>query len=211
MPTSTLLILLTIVSAEQMVPEEERRFLPGSVSLFGQSADALQAPAGMREPRRAALRARSPAMQFGFQNFDRSKVERDGLQILSPIAGAAKRDKDTPLKKFKKDDNAVLTGTPQTLAVLGAAPAGFLAIILAALFADPALTPDSLPFEFLNRWYPPAIETKARVKAAVEKKEAENKAQAEKEAKKKAEAEAKKAAEAAAEAKNAPQAKAAAR
>jgi len=146
-------------------------------------------------------------MQFGFQNFDRSAVERDGLQILSPIAGAAKRDKDTKLKKYKKDENAVLTGTPKALAVMATLPGGLLAIVLAALVADPNLVPDSLPFGFLNPFYPPAVAKKAEVKAAVDKKEAEQKAAEAKEKKKAEEAAAAKAAEeAAAKAKEAPKA-----
>lgn len=207
MRTSTLLTFLSVASAEQMVAEEEPRLLPALVSLLGPgpSADALQAPAAMRAPR-PALRAGRPAMQFGFQNYKREEAEREGLGYLSPIAGPAKRDPDVPLKKFKKKDDAVATGVLPSLAVLGAPIGGGLAILLATLVADPALAPDSLPFDFLNGLYPPAIEKKIQVKAAVEKAEKAKKAAAEKEAAKKAEKEAEEAKAKAAEA--APKAKA---
>jgi len=202
MRTSTLLTFLSVASAEQIVAEERPRLLPGLLSILGNSADALQAPA-VRAPR---LRAGRPAMQFGFQNFDRDAVERDGLQILSPIAGAAKRDPDQELKKFKKKEDAVATGTLPAVAVLGAPLGGGLAIIAAALIADPNLVPSSTPFAFLNRFYPPAVEKKARdtatreklEKAAAEKKAKEEAKKAEKEAAAKAEAEAKAKEEAAA-------------
>lgn len=129
-------------------------------------------------------------------------------------------------KKFAKEANAPgsVSGLP-AIGLLLAAPGGAATILAALVISGTGVLPDATPFEFLDGFYPPAVEKK-KIKAAKEaeaaaeakkakeaaaKKEAEAKAKEEAEAKAKAEAEAaaKAAAPAAKAAKAAPVAKAA--
>ena len=105
---------------------------------------------------------------------------------------------DLPGKLLDSIKLPALPGFVQTLAALSlvAAPVGVLSLFIAVLVLG---TPGTqTPFNFLDQFYPPAIEKKSKLKVIADKKEAEKKAQAEAEKKAKAEAEAKAQAEAAA-------------
>jgi len=214
----------------ELPPREEPRLLPTLLSVLG-SADAFQVGGPLRAPQRSAspvmqlrnpFKAPAPAPEpakgpFGLSNPFQSPApapepakggpfglsnpfqspEPDSKGVVAPTKAVSK----PALKKFKQNDKAVARGVLPVLAVLGAPVGGGLAILLATALVSPSLVPDELPFNFLDRFYPPAIERKARVDAELKRiqaaKEAAKKAAAEAEAAKKAaaEAEAKKAEE----------------
>lgn len=189
----------------ELPPREEPRLLPTLLSVLG-SADAFQVGGPLRAPQRSAspvmqlrnpFKAPAPAPEPAKGPFGLSNPFQSSEPASKGVVASTKAVRKPALKKFKQNDKAVARGLLPTLAVLGAPVGGGLAILLATLFVSPSLAPDGLPFNFLDQFYPPAIERKARVakevKAIEEVKEAEKKKEAAKKAA--AEAEAKKAEE----------------
>lgn len=164
------------------------------------------------------VRTAAPAMQFGFQNYERTEVEkkRRGENPINFFVPFASGSVDYPYgqKDLKKSINIAGIELP-TFGVdprltVGATILGLLVPLPLFILTIIGSTPGTKgPFDFLDFVYPPAVEAKkAAMKKAGKVDPALAKAKAEAEAKVKKEEEAKKKKEAEATAKKAAEAKA---
>merc|ERR1740130_2253356 len=118
-----------------------------------------------------AVHARSVVAQFGFFNKDDdsaskkavTKKKTKGKQVKKAVkksffqkAEIVEEPESSPLDTLKS-----LTGLGFLVAVPGAAAV----VVAGVILLGNGEIPDSLPFEFLNGFYPPAVDNKARVKA----------------------------------------------